>query len=73
MGIGMLENEWTHYNYSVLERSSQNYHAIQKLLRDKRTYPARKMYQMVETALGDSLVTGNAINAAQYVWECYRN
>ncbi len=40
---------------------------------DKRAYPAREMYQMIEAALGGSLVTGNAVIAAQHVWGYFKD
>lgn len=69
----MLETEWAHYKYSVLERSPENYHAIRKLLYDKAAYPALEMYRMIETTLKTPVDTGNAVNAAQHVWGYFKD
>lgn len=72
-GLSMLEVEWARYKYSVLERSHEDYLAIEMLLRDKHAYPALEMYQIIETALGTSIVTNNAVNVAQHVWGYFKN
>ncbi|MBP7175405.1 MAG: UV DNA damage repair endonuclease UvsE [Thermoclostridium sp.] len=71
--ISILENEWAHYKYSVLERSAEHYNAIRKLLKDKNTYPAIEMYHLIEDALRTPLEKGNAINAAQHVWGYFKD
>ncbi len=73
MGISKLETEWAHYKYCILERSPEHYNAIRKLLKDKSTYPAREMYQMIELSLRTPILRGNAINAAQHVWGYFKN
>ncbi|MDD4476259.1 MAG: UV DNA damage repair endonuclease UvsE [Eubacteriales bacterium] len=72
-GIGELETEWARYKYSILERSPENYNAIRKLLKDKSSYPAQVMYQMIEASLRKPLLIGNAINAANHVWGYFKS
>ncbi|NLV35595.1 MAG: UV DNA damage repair endonuclease UvsE [Clostridiaceae bacterium] len=72
-GINKLETEWAHYKYSILERSPQHYSAIRNLLKDKSTYPAHQMYQMIEISLRNPIFRGNAINAAQHVWGYFKS
>ena len=71
-GINTLEAEWARYKYLILERSPQGYQGIRRLLRDKYTYPALEMYRMIETALLNPFVPGNAVNAAQHVWGYFK-
>ena len=71
--ISKLETEWAHYKYCILERSPEHYNAIRKLLKDKSTYPAREMYQMIETSLRMPISRGNAINAAKHVWGYFKS
>ncbi len=73
MGISKLETEWARYKYCILERSVEHYNAIRNLLKDKSTYPAKQMYQMIETSIRKPIVRDHAINAAQHVWGYFKS
>jgi UV DNA damage endonuclease len=64
----MLEEEWARYKYCILERSPEIYDNIRELLCDKTSYPALKMYRMIEAAFNVPIAAGNAVKAAQHVW-----
>ena len=66
--ISFLEREWAKYKYSVLEHSPSAYLAIRALLKNKRAYPAKQFYSMLEQALDEPLETNNAVNALLHVW-----
>jgi UV DNA damage endonuclease len=72
-GIHMLEEEWARYKYCILERSPEIYENIRELLCDKTSYPALKMYRMIEAAFKVRIAAGNAVNAAQHVWEYFED
>lgn len=72
-GIGKLESEWARYKYSVLERSSESYHIIRQLLRDKSAYPAIELYRMIEASFDKPVAIGDAVNAAQHVWGYFKD
>jgi len=71
--IKQLEQEWSTYKYTVLERSPSAYAQIRQLLRDKNNYPAAAFYSLLEDALQSPLETGHAINAAQHVWGYFKD
>lgn len=71
-GILRLEQEWARYKYSVLERSAVNYTAIRQLLRDKDSYPASEMYQLIDLAEAIPQTIGAAVNALQHVWGYFK-
>lgn len=71
--ITALEQEWSRYKYSVLERSPQDYQAIRQLLKDKSAYPAAAFYGLVEDALFQPENAGYALNAAQHVWGYFKD
>lgn len=73
LGISRLETEWARYKYSILERSQADYTNLRKLLKDKHSYPAREMYQLIEASLGKPIPTGSAVNAAQHVWGYFKD
>jgi UV DNA damage endonuclease len=64
----MLEEEWARYKYCILERSPEIYENIRELLCDKSSYPALRMYRMIEEAFNVRIAAGNAVNAARHVW-----
>lgn len=72
-GIARLETEWGRYKYVVLEHSPEHYLAIRQLLQDKTIYPGRQMYQLIEQAMANEVVSGQAVNAAQHVWGYFKN
>lgn len=72
-GIRRLEEEWARYKYLILERAPHIYQKIRELLRDKHSYPAQSMYQMIEAALTLPVVAGHAVNAAQHVWGYFKS
>ena len=63
-----LENEWTKYKYLVLSRSSDIYHEIRDLLKDKANPDVIRFYTFIESALSLKENIGAEINAAQHVW-----
>lgn len=71
-GIKQLELEWARYKYTILEHSPQTYQAIRSLLKVKQAYPVREFYHLVEAALAMTVVTGQAINAAEHVWGYFK-
>ena len=73
MGIVALESEWAHYKYCVLERSPEGYKEIRQLLRNKSSYPALKMYQIIEASFDLPVSSGNGVNAAQHVWGYFKD
>ncbi|WKY43637.1 UV DNA damage repair endonuclease UvsE [Eubacteriaceae bacterium ES2] len=72
IGIFVLENEWAHYKYCILERSPVYYQKIRLLLNNKNSYPALEMYQMIEASFDLPITSGNGINAAQHVWGYFK-
>ena len=71
--IKFLEQEWSKYKYTVLERSPAAYSEIRRLLRDKSQYPAMAFYTILESSLQSPLEKGHAINAAQHVWGYFKD
>jgi UV DNA damage endonuclease len=72
-GIRILYDEWARYKYSVLERSPDIYNRIGQMLCDKNAYPALDMYRAIEEALRMPAETMNAVNAAQHVWDHFKD
>ncbi len=70
--IETLEKEWARYKYSVLEKSSSNYHKIRQLLKDKDKYPVKKFYLLIEEALDKKTRKGSAINAIEHVYGYFK-
>lgn len=70
--IKYLENEWSKYKYSVLEKSPKNYNDIRGLLKDKSEYPVSEFYQIIEESLETENSIGNSINALQHVWGYFK-
>lgn len=71
--ITFLENEWSKYKYSILEKSHADYLKIRKLLKNKDEYPVIEFYNILEHALQEPEKAGNAVNAAQHVWGYFKN
>lgn len=71
--ISLLEREWAKYKYTVLEHSPSAYQAIRVLLRDKKTYPAKEFYIILEHALDTPLEIKNVVNALLHVWGYFKN
>lgn len=72
-GMKGLEEEWARYKYAILEHSPASYQAIRTLLKDKSGRPVREFYHLVEAALAQPIVTGQAVNAAQHVWGYFKD
>lgn len=72
-GIEALEEEWSRYKYTVLERSPNTYQAIRQLLKSKTEYPVREFYRLIESALASAPIPGQAVNAAQHVWGYFKD
>ncbi len=71
--IKHLENEWARYKYTILEHSPVIYQSIRTLLKSKTDYPVREFYELIEAALSQSIVMGQATNAADHVWGYFKN
>lgn len=71
--IKFLEQEWSKYKYTVLERSPNVYQSIRDLLKDKTGYPAVEFYNYIENALNCEASDGNQMNAAQHVWGYFKD
>lgn len=71
-GIQRLEQEWSHYKYSVLEHSPKHYEALRALLNDKKAYPVRDFYRLLEAGLATPVQASHAINAAQHVFGYFK-
>ncbi len=70
--IKALELEWSKYKYKVLESSPNNYVEIRNLLKDKNNYPVMEFYKLIENAMDEEIVIGNAINAALHIWGYFK-
>lgn len=66
--IKLLEEEWSRYKYSVLEKSPQNYQKIRVLLKDKTGYPSVEFYNLIEETLAADIEKGRTLNAILHVW-----
>jgi UV DNA damage endonuclease len=68
-----LENAWKRYKYKVLEHSPEIYLQIRELLKDKKSTPVLKLYQLIDSALIQDLTFGHQINAILHVWGYFKN
>jgi len=71
--IKYLEQEWSRYNYSVLEKSHKSYLDIRQMLKDKSAYPVQEFYNKIEETLGMNESIHSGINALQHVWGYFKN
>jgi len=71
--IKALEQEWSRYKYSVLERSPSDYNEIRKLLKNKEDYPAVPFYTLLEDAFRADYTIGNSVNAALRIWGYFKD
>lgn len=71
--IKYLEQEWSRYNYSVLEKSHKDYLDIRQMLKDKSAYPVKEFYCKIEDALNLGESIPSAVNALQHVWGYFKN
>lgn len=70
--VQMLEEEWAHYKYAVLEHSQKNYLAVRELLKHKNGNNARPFYSLLEHALILAVQPGDAVNAAMHIWGYFK-
>ena len=63
-----IEKEWTKYKYLILSKSSDVYHMIRNLLKNKSNPDVFQFYTYIEHALSFDKNIGAEINAAQHVW-----
>jgi UV DNA damage endonuclease len=68
-----LEKAWKNYKYKVLEHSPEIYLQIRELLKDKKSTPVLKLYQLIDSALIQDLTLGHQINAILHVWGYFKN
>ena len=71
--IFALEKEWAKYKYKVLETSPASYKKIRELLKDKSGYPVLEFYTLIEDALKNKIIKGNAVNAALHIWGYFKD
>jgi len=71
--ISRLENEWSKYKYSVLEKSKYDYDCVRCILKDKSSYPVLEFYQHIEKAFNTKQTSGSAVNAALHVWGYFKD
>lgn len=70
--IKVLEEAWSHYKYSVLEKDPNDYKTIRTLLKDKGSFPALAFYQYIEHALSQETQLGRSVNGALHVWGYFK-
>lgn len=70
--INKLEQEWSRYKYSVLEKAPASYAAIRQLLKDKDSYPATEFYSLIEEAMENEYTIGNHVNGLLHVWGYFK-
>lgn len=71
--IHHLEQEWSRYKYTILDRDPAIYEAIRGLLKDKKAYPVEAFYRMVDEALKKEQTLGHSLNAVLHVWGYFKN
>jgi UV DNA damage endonuclease len=71
--IVTLEQEWSRYKYSVLEKSQNHYNAIRTLLKDKQGYPSVEFYELLEDSMEQPETVGSSVNAAMHVWGYFKD
>lgn len=75
--VKLLEEEWSRYKYTVLEKSPSDYLKIRNLLKNKEADTTVEFYNLIEQALylnnENDNVVGNAINALEHVWGYFKN
>lgn len=71
--IESLEDEWSRYKYTVLEKSPSSYLEIRNLLKDKNEYPVLRFYNLIEEAMEMEITLGNSLNALMHVWGYFKN
>lgn len=67
-----LEQEWSLYKYSILEKSQTIYQHIRQLLKDKKNNNVLAFYHLIEEGLLLHENKGQAINALQHVWGYFK-
>ncbi|MDD4531735.1 MAG: UV DNA damage repair endonuclease UvsE, partial [Candidatus Pacebacteria bacterium] len=73
IGMSVLETTWERYKYKVLEHSPEIYLQIRELLKDKKSRPILKLYQLIDSALNQKLTLGHQINAILHIWGYFKN
>ena len=64
----VLEEAWSRYKYSILERAPNDYQAIRALLKNKADYPALPFYRLIQHGMSQKVTPGGFKNAALHVW-----
>lgn len=70
--LSRLELDWSRYKYQILEKAPAIYLKIRELLKDRQSYPAVEFYHLIESALQEKTIPGNAENAALHVWGYFK-
>ena len=70
--INQLEDEWSKYKYTVLERPPQDYMTIRELLKDKKRCPTVEFYTLIEHALEQEPTLGQELNGVLHVWGYFK-
>ena len=68
LNIRELEDEWSKYKYTILERSHNKYKEIRELLKNKKDASALVFYNLLEDGLISKGNNGSYVNALLHVW-----
>ncbi len=69
----LIEEQWAHYKYLVMERSHNHYQTMGKLLNPRQPLDVPQFYFSLEEALNNTIKPGQAWNAAQHVWGYFKD
>ncbi|MGE4548804.1 MAG: UV DNA damage repair endonuclease UvsE [Intestinibacillus sp.] len=67
-----LEQEWSRYQYLVLEHSPELYQQIGGFLKSGDSYDPFGFYQLLEAALQTPLTPGSFLNGVLHIWDCFK-
>ncbi len=71
--ISQLEEEWSKYKYTVLEKSHNKYNEIREYLKNKNNISASIFYTLLEEALKSEGNKGSQVNSLLHVWGYFKN
>lgn len=71
--IKQLEEEWSKYKYTVLEKDHNKYLEIRENLKDKDNISPIVFYTLIEEVLENQEDKGSQINALLHVWGYFKN
>lgn len=70
--VKKLEEEWSKYKYSILEKDPNAYEEIRTLLKNKINPESIVFYEIIEKALLLEENTGNLVNGFLHVWGYFK-